>query len=1357
MANRARPRRSPRWRSRLRRLGVPAAVVLALLVGALLLFRYGVTFDLERFRPRIEQALGEQIGAPVRLGEARIRIAPWPELWLRDARIGAGGAEWLRVGSAETEVALFPLLRRRELRISRVRAAGVVLDLTREPPRPPARAPDTRDPRLRVLELRELGLEDIEIVLPDTEAPRRIRVAHLELTGAEGEPLELSLTGGFRGPRVALESIELEGAGGSLLEAQGDGAWPLRLGLRSPGIELDLEAQIPALGSGSPGGSGAIEGHGAIDGSVELRAESLGILLQTLGVSVPREGVAGLAQAAELSLEGRWHQKRLATAALDTAVLDTAVLDSAVVARVAGTTVIGDLQLADREERLLLSGALRTESLALVPWLPPAPETGSSEQELDWREVAVDSVAEALYDLGLDIEIGLSVEEVFDPRFQLAGIEARVEWTKGRIELPFEATLEGSPLEGTLIALTETPPEVQLSARAGKIELTRWWGEAAPSDHVTRLEVELAAKGSTLGEWLDSLRGDASLEGLTLADLRRNPDKPPVSLTVEELHATQQGELTLSSSAKFFDRPLRLELSTSRLATLFGREPTVPLRAHIAGEHGRASALGRWGTDGGRGTELEVDLDVDRLGRFADWIGVSEQLELPARAQGRLAIDEDRVVSVEAALLQVGSSSGSLSAQLDAQRRRLSIRGESPLVDLDELTDGGQSAGESPGPNEPTDSGLANWREIPLVPKSLEGWQASIDLRVEQLRRYGVDVDELALHLEVDENLVTDSSVEFEIASAPFHGAWSVDQQGDTPELRVTADTRDLDLGSLLEAEDVADGLDLQIGRLGWETRARGQTLGELVDSARNRAEIEDAVYWLSDEAGERREPFVLTAATLEGSARGGLIATGAGAFRETPLELTLETVSLVEASKGERVPFELRLASPGAELVASGETPREGEPYEVQLEVTGADGLSGLGWLLDAELPASPPFVISGRLEGLEDHWSATELALEWAESRVEGELEVDFGSERPRLTGALRAPRLRLVDLFPEVLAENVTESPEWNAEEASAVEGNVRVSMEPWTLESDPLPSIDLALEVDLERIELPDGVTSQADLTLDLDTAGLQVDIQGVDTRGGSGAGHLRFEPGEESARLKLEASLDGFDYSNLADRIEGYGAEEGRIGFYIDLDTEAAWGAPLMARMDGTLAFLVNPTHFEAASVDLWAADLATSLIPKLGWASSPSTVNCLAAFARFEEGVADDVRAIMDTTRVRVNGRGEIDLGERSLDLKLKPRPKRRSLLSLATPVRIRGQNGEFDVRVTSSGVVWTFVRIGAYVYTLALEVLKRPLPADGSDACVDLFAGKVEKNKWRPGHYLTQPDELIEDVIEGPTKDPPP
>ena len=97
----------------------------------------------------------------------------------------------------------------------------------------------------------------------------------------------------------------------------------------------------------------------------------------------------------------------------------------------------------------------------------------------------------------------------------------------------------------------------------------------------------------------------------------------------------------------------------------------------------------------------------------------------------------------------------------------------------------------------------------------------------------------------------------------------------------------------------------------------------------------------------------------------------------------------------------------------------------------------------------------------------------------------------------------------------------------------------------------------------------------------------------------------------------------------------------------------------------------------------------------------------------------------MDTSDIRVHCKGVIDLGSGGLDMQLKPRPKKRSLISLATPIDIRGTLKDPEFRVQKKGLAKTGLRIYFWFVTVWEGLLRQQIPSYDFPAYMRVMNGE--------------------------------
>lgn len=109
---------------------------------------------------------------------------------------------------------------------------------------------------------------------------------------------------------------------------------------------------------------------------------------------------------------------------------------------------------------------------------------------------------------------------------------------------------------------------------------------------------------------------------------------------------------------------------------------------------------------------------------------------------------------------------------------------------------------------------------------------------------------------------------------------------------------------------------------------------------------------------------------------------------------------------------------------------------------------------------------------------------------------------------------------------------------------------------------------------------------------------------------------------------------------------------------------------------------------------------------------------------RLEDGYVQPDVFLLDTTRIRVEGEGSIDLQTGAIGMSFRPRPKRPQFFSLATPVNITGTILDYSIGVHAGGVLATFFRQVSSVITVpVMWLFSERMEADGSGVCPERMA----------------------------------
>jgi uncharacterized protein involved in outer membrane biogenesis len=223
---------------------------------------------------------------------------------------------------------------------------------------------------------------------------------------------------------------------------------------------------------------------------------------------------------------------------------------------------------------------------------------------------------------------------------------------------------------------------------------------------------------------------------------------------------------------------------------------------------------------------------------------------------------------------------------------------------------------------------------------------------------------------------------------------------------------------------------------------------------------------------------------------------------------------------------------------------------------------------------------------------------------------------------------------------------------------------------------------------------------------------------VNTPGGSASLQLGYAPEEHDVAVNLQAEVKHFDYGILARRIDPKSEMRGIFSLDVDVNARAQYLAEILRYGKGHIDFAVWPENLKSGLLDIWAVNVLMALLPAID-SSGASTVNC--AIGRFvlSDGKLSDKTILIDTRRMRVTGKGEVDFAQEAINLYVQPTAKTPQFFSLAIPIELTGNFKDFHVGVRAGDVLQTTGQLATSIVRVPLEMLfAKELPPDGKDVC---------------------------------------
>jgi uncharacterized protein involved in outer membrane biogenesis len=194
-------------------------------------------------------------------------------------------------------------------------------------------------------------------------------------------------------------------------------------------------------------------------------------------------------------------------------------------------------------------------------------------------------------------------------------------------------------------------------------------------------------------------------------------------------------------------------------------------------------------------------------------------------------------------------------------------------------------------------------------------------------------------------------------------------------------------------------------------------------------------------------------------------------------------------------------------------------------------------------------------------------------------------------------------------------------------------------------------------------------------------------------------------------------MHNFDIGILVRRSKPDSDMGGLVNLDIDVQSSAATIPELLANGNGYFDFSGELENFAAGIIDLWAVNLVAAIASSAD--EDQSQLNCAVGRWSLSDGILRPDAFFIDTSRIRICAKGEVDLKQEEIDLQVRPHAKRPEFFSLATPLSVRGSFSDIGIGISGAGLLGTVVRFVGSPATVPIKrVFSTEIPTDGSDVC---------------------------------------
>lgn len=327
-------------------------------------------------------------------------------------------------------------------------------------------------------------------------------------------------------------------------------------------------------------------------------------------------------------------------------------------------------------------------------------------------------------------------------------------------------------------------------------------------------------------------------------------------------------------------------------------------------------------------------------------------------------------------------------------------------------------------------------------------------------------------------------------------------------------------------------------------------------------------------------------------------------------------------------------------------------------------ESLAHLYPLLGVVFPDTPRYATQGRLRHADTWWRYEKFSGKVGRSDIAGTLAVDTGGRRPKLTATLASDHLDLADLGPVVGASS-------SASPAPAAPAAGVLPDTPFRVSRWDRMDADVRLKArSIKRAaSLP---ITDLDTHLTMRDAVVTLDPLAFGVAGGTLAGKVTLDGRQQPIRARTDLKARKMSLVRLFPKAKLDKTSFGEFNGTLSLSGRGNSVADMLGSADGHVGLVLNGGEISRLMMETVSLHLIEMLQLKLTGDES-IRIRCGIADFGVKQGVMDANALVLDTHIVRIDGAGEIDLGDEQFDLTVVPKTKKLSLVALRTPIHVEG------------------------------------------------------------------------------------
>jgi uncharacterized protein involved in outer membrane biogenesis len=380
--------------------------------------------------------------------------------------------------------------------------------------------------------------------------------------------------------------------------------------------------------------------------------------------------------------------------------------------------------------------------------------------------------------------------------------------------------------------------------------------------------------------------------------------------------------------------------------------------------------------------------------------------------------------------------------------------------------------------------------------------------------------------------------------------------------------------------------------------------------------------------------------------------------------------LAMSDASMPFPLQADLRLRDLHIAVVGTLTDPAHLGALDMNLEMSG-ESMSHLYALTGVALPPTKLFTTRGRLfakvhEGI---FKYQHFDGKVGNSDIHGSATYATAGARPKLTATLTSNVLDFGDLSPLIGADS-------NAAKARRGEPQKQPADKLLPVEKFDTTrwrKMDADVHFTGKRIVRKSNLPiSDLSAHLVMDDGVLTLDPLALSAAGGDLTAHIRMEGRKDPMHGEATLSLRHLKLGKLFPTVNLMHTSLGEINGDAKLDGDGNSVATLLGTSDGEVKILIDDGEVSKLLVEEIGLNVGNIIITKLV-GDKPEKLNCAAADIVAKQGLWRPQIFVIDTETMTINVEGSIDLADETLDLTIHPHSKGVRILSLRSPLYLRG------------------------------------------------------------------------------------